>query len=681
MVGMKKIVIPFFRKRKEGHSLAYDYFLFALFIIVIALCSSAWFVWKNYYAQKKAVEDRLALQAQLVDGELASYIQYVAHIAEDKGYKIALWGANDLKHIDYMFKRRFLFKKTTTGLKDKIFRWPHFSWIDTSGKVVVKSEYGVLPSPVSIPSEKHLFLSSGEYWQLHFSDVQYDAERETVYIDASLGITDVEGAYVGTIMTRFEVDKIVKAIKERLVDDNVSFLILNDKKQVVMQSDFITPLDKDVFAESLKDMNVDVKKATILPFSLFYQGNLYKAYKPSTEYPFIILTGYNPNLSSKEFWLVTTERLVEIFAAVIFILAILFIYRRKLVKPIEYLAEASKTIGAGDTTVDTCNFTKNGRKGIFPVEIYELQKGLETTKSYIKEVQEVTEKLQKSNITLGERTKELERLKTILEEKRDVARKSKGMREKFLSEVQKGTVEGAVNAIINEITHILEKEKGIVQMSKKEIQDALEGLLRQCAKIITFTSDEVVLSEVDVEEIIYECVAIQSEDADIKEVDLITRINKNIPRIQADKLKLRQVISALIYYALEDRKVGRKSFIRISACRWRWKGVDALRLIFVDNGHGLSEEERSQMEEVWSEEEDNALKKNNGTALGLIAVRHLLALHKGVLRIRNKRGKGNVMTVNIPYGTLPQEESSTTKTKKSSNKPAMGKNVLVFKKK
>jgi hypothetical protein len=131
------------KSNKKFASLSKNYYIYAGFILVIVLLSSSWSAISLYKSQKNALQDQLISQSQLIDSKLNNYFNYVSHIAEDKGHKIAIKG-EDLENISYLFKRNFFFPVTKSGLKRKAFIWPHFSWVDENRNVLVKSSTGIL---------------------------------------------------------------------------------------------------------------------------------------------------------------------------------------------------------------------------------------------------------------------------------------------------------------------------------------------------------------------------------------------------------------------------------------------------------------------------------------------------------------------------------------------------------
>ncbi|MDA0902491.1 MAG: hypothetical protein O3B09_03685, partial [Proteobacteria bacterium] len=174
-------------KSRKIISLSKDYYIYAGFILAIATISSLYSAVRLYNSQKLSLTNQLISGSQLIDTQLGNYFNYVSHIAEDKGYKISL-KKGDIKHIDHLFKRSFFFPVTAHGLKKKAFIWPHMSWIDKNGNILVKSEIGILPKPQKAEESQELYLSSKDHWQMHLSNPYYDPIQRKTLINAFLGV-------------------------------------------------------------------------------------------------------------------------------------------------------------------------------------------------------------------------------------------------------------------------------------------------------------------------------------------------------------------------------------------------------------------------------------------------------------------------------------------------------------
>ncbi|MES2678004.1 MAG: ATP-binding protein [Pseudomonadota bacterium] len=642
---MINLIKSFFIKKSPAHqfvSLSRDYYIYAGFILAIVLASSLWSAFVSYNAQKTALQDQLITQSQLIDNTLGNYFNYVSHIAEDKGHKIALKGG-DLNHIAYLFKRNFFFPITKSGLKRKAFLWPHFSWVDKNGNILFKSEIGILPKPEKIRDEKYFYQSTINSWQLQLSDPYYDAAQDQIFIDGYLGVSDLNNdKYLGSITTKFNIEKLAETLKASLKKDT-KFIILSEELKIVIQSDNNNINHDDFFANKLTNID-DNADLILIKDQLKYDGNIYKTYKKSADYPLIILTGYNTNSFNQQFIITFGERFSALFGAAFFIALILFIQRQRIIKPVSNLAKITKKLSQGEDISSTISCIKQNKQK-YSSEIYELYQGILLTSALIDKEQDHKKLLEENNLKLIE-------LNQKLEQQNELAKKSSKSREKFLSQTRQNIIEDKIIKMIKDLNSILNHYDGNIILTNPTLIDLHKKMLSNCAQILSYVSDNLTFSYVNVKQIISEAIEMAHYDADLNNIKLSYEINDEIADIYVDERSIKHVIIALINYAMEDRKRNNPdSLIKITANVIHQSEQQFLQLIFEDNGHGISEEMRMSFEQNAEKEGKN----NNNISLSLQAIRSILSSHQSTLEIDNTLGKGSVMTVQILYRQPNQE--------------------------
>ncbi|MFT5702683.1 MAG: signal transduction histidine kinase [Rickettsiales bacterium] len=631
----QRITKYFFNKKNKSNqkfaSLSKNYYIYAGFILSIVLLSLSWSAISLYKSQKNVLQNQLISQSQLIDSKLNNYFNYVSHIAEDKGHKIALKG-DDLGNIAYLFKRNFFFPVTKAGLKRKAFIWPHFSWVDENRNVLVNSSAGVLPKRQKINNSKHLYQSTINSWQLNLSDPHDSKFEDESFIEASLGVSNLENEkYIGSIITKFNISKLVEAIKFDLKEET-KFIILNEEIKIIIDPDNHLINDDDFFARELANITPNAGLVA-LKKKLKYRGNIYQIYKKSSEYPFIILTGYNNSSFNKEFVINFIEKFIILFGTTFVVFAILVFQRQRIIKPINNLAIIARKLGRGESDVEIENLNYS-QKRKYASEINELYQGISLTKNLINNEKEINLKLIELN--------------NKLEQQNEIAKKSTKSREKFLIETRQDIIEETMIKITKDIVRIIDHQEGNVVMTKQTLIDLNKKILGSCAKILSFVSDNLNFLPVNVEKIILEAIDMSHYEASINNVQLSTNIADKIADINIDERSIKHVIVALINYLMEDVKKGENnSFVKIGAKSKKEKGEKFLEIIFEDNGHGISEEMRMNFRQANSKESKN----ENNISLTLQAIRSILTSHKATLTINSQVGLGNVIMIKMPYGT------------------------------
>lgn len=135
-----------------------------------------------------------------------------------------------------------------------------------------------------------------------------------------------------------------------------------------------------------------------------------------------------------------------------------------------------------------------------------------------------------------------------------------------------------------------------------------------------------------------------------KPIQLVQKIPNDLPTVNADEIRMNQVIINLISNAV---KFTEKGTITIEASTTRGpQGKPELMVTVSDTGIGIAAEDQSKLFQRFSQVDDSPTRKTGGTGLGLSICRSLVELHGGRIGLLNSEvGKGSTF-----FFTLPLEE-------------------------
>jgi signal transduction histidine kinase len=119
--------------------------------------------------------------------------------------------------------------------------------------------------------------------------------------------------------------------------------------------------------------------------------------------------------------------------------------------------------------------------------------------------------------------------------------------------------------------------------------------------------------------------------------------------IWGDSYMLRQVIANLLSNALKYSPPGSPVEVR------GWTGQDLALLSFTDHGRGIPEDEKAQLSEPYYRARN--AHGVHGTGIGLYITKRFIASHGGSLDIDSKLGVGTTVTIRIPVGQPPSDDS------------------------
>jgi len=126
-----------------------------------------------------------------------------------------------------------------------------------------------------------------------------------------------------------------------------------------------------------------------------------------------------------------------------------------------------------------------------------------------------------------------------------------------------------------------------------------------------------------------------------KPIELIVTAEQDLETIQADRLRLSQVLNNLVSNAIKFTDQGRVSLHAFRENGWMCLKVE-------DTGCGISEADLGKLFERFRQVDGSDKRRAEGTGLGLAITRSLIELHGGNISVSSKLGQGSIFTVRLP---------------------------------
>jgi len=163
-----------------------------------------------------------------------------------------------------------------------------------------------------------------------------------------------------------------------------------------------------------------------------------------------------------------------------------------------------------------------------------------------------------------------------------------------------------------------------------------------------FTLDE---SAVDIAEIVACGIAHTRSTAAERNVVVRAAIPKSLPQIQADPLRLSQVVINLLSNAVRFTAEG--GGILIAAER---ESDGEIAVAVSDTGIGMTDEEIAVALAPFGQVESSLARTHGGTGLGLPLARRLVELHGGTLEVDSAPGTGTTVRLRLPASRVIPEQ-------------------------
>ncbi|MBL4615518.1 MAG: ABC transporter substrate-binding protein [Magnetovibrio sp.] len=147
----------------------------------------------------------------------------------------------------------------------------------------------------------------------------------------------------------------------------------------------------------------------------------------------------------------------------------------------------------------------------------------------------------------------------------------------------------------------------------------------------------------NIPDFIEDCLLLVRPHADQAEVILLTDISDDLPKIYADHLRIRQVLSNLLSNAIKYSMKG--GSVTITA---RIFDTGCLTISVSDTGIGMTQSELVKAMSHFGQVDAGLDRKHEGSGLGLPLAQNLIDLHGGEFHIESEEGNGTTVTISFP---------------------------------
>lgn len=163
--------------------------------------------------------------------------------------------------------------------------------------------------------------------------------------------------------------------------------------------------------------------------------------------------------------------------------------------------------------------------------------------------------------------------------------------------------------------------------------DSLRSLVDEFARFGKMP--KINLEKIHVKSVIDEVAELYSN---MKEIEIVTSINGNIPAIEIDKQQIKMALINLIDNAIQagTPKIWLNTLYN--------PALDLMRIEVIDEGTGIKEEDKDKLFFPYFST------KKEGTGLGLAIVNSIISKHRGNIRVQDNQPKGTQFIIELPVG-------------------------------
>jgi PAS domain S-box-containing protein len=258
--------------------------------------------------------------------------------------------------------------------------------------------------------------------------------------------------------------------------------------------------------------------------------------------------------------------------------------------------------------------------------------------------EELREKVREATAELAEQNELLRRQAFQLEQ-------ASAAKSQFLANVSH-ELRTPLNAIIGYTHLLLEGVSGELNRPQTEKLGRLESNARHLLSVINDLLDlariesgkmPVQLERVVLQELINEVMTEVEALIDGTRLTVTRHIAPDVPEIQTDRQKVKQIVLNLLSNALKFTPQGSVSIRLDYESEKEWISVSV-----ADTGIGISEENQKTIFEAFQQADSSYARRQGGTGLGLTICRRLASILDGQITLISRLGEGSTFTLVLP---------------------------------
>lgn len=261
-----------------------------------------------------------------------------------------------------------------------------------------------------------------------------------------------------------------------------------------------------------------------------------------------------------------------------------------------------------------------------------------------------SQSLLSANKELKRKSVALEKATEELKEANQILQKTDKLKDDFLSTVAHEirtplTSIRALSEIVydNPAMDMTEREYFLGTVVKES--ERLSRLINQVLDLEKYESgkQKLILEAVDMQEIMKDSIDALYQQAKEKEIKVVFIPDRFMPRFQADKDKLVQVVVNLLSNAIKycEPQKGEITLSTHFSEGYVYTSV-------TDNGTGIDKNFQRLIFDKFFQAEDQTIKKPKGSGLGLAISKKIIELHNGQIWVESQTGNGAKFTFTIP---------------------------------
>jgi two-component system phosphate regulon sensor histidine kinase PhoR len=278
----------------------------------------------------------------------------------------------------------------------------------------------------------------------------------------------------------------------------------------------------------------------------------------------------------------------------------------------------------------------------------DLEKKVFEKENQIKRLQKATLELSDSNKELKEQAEKLDinmqEAKKLQEKKEELLKIKEELFGAIVHDIKNpaGLIRGFAE-LLNSYDLSRQEQENIIKVIL-ETSDKMVQLTEEMTKLIIVESDEVVLDmqTINLDKVIDRVFLLNKPNAEKKKISLVTELPSSLPQVNADPMRIEEVIDNLVNNAIKytSSKGKVEIFSELTA--------NSLIIHIRDSGLGISEDEVKRVFSPLQRLTPKPTGNEPSSGVGLSIAKRIIEMHGGKIWVKSKVGDGSTFSFSLP---------------------------------
>lgn len=571
--------------------------------------------------KQKEIEDKMASAALQISKSLSYDIDYVKYQLFYAAKQIVVIHGDKEK----VNKLLSTFVTSTNSQIDVALTWNAFSWIDNKNKLIVDGTSGIITKPIDLSDRSYLKETSLNAETMVLGKPVYGALSQRLIIPAGVGVFSPRGTYIGTLAFGFDIEKITAKLEKILADEKMHYAFYKDNQLLFasenINNEDLAHIDQTLIKAREKQIGGEIisRQKLLKPESIEAYLHRFK------NYPLEIVVFYDKEFYHQEMMNILLRQGFLVLM-IIFSCVILFhnIYK-KIVSPVKNLSKFAQKLLKKDFTYEMEDPQTRELRNLYNA-MNLLRETFKREEMLVEQLKLANQKIAQENFNKSE----------------------------FLSAISHD-IRNPLAAIVSFAQFINDEET--TPESKKEMAHDIEMCAQEALLFINDLMDVTQVAsgefsidlskKINVGEVIKRSIRVNQDFARKRNIEIAEEIDENLPEINLDARRLKQILVNLINNSIKYSKDNTK--IKISARISNKNSQKKLQIIVADQGFGMSQEQVKKALQKFGRIQNENSDKVDSFGLGLPLVKQLVDLQSGEMKIESEEGVGTRIILTFNY--------------------------------